>query len=613
MTKENKEYLADLKLVEENDDSSNLDWRHAINARGFISTDSYADQPYIIKTDDGAWLCTVTTNASKEGDAGQKVISMRSSDMGKTWSEPVSLEEDDGRENSYSVLLKVPSGRIYSFYNHNTDNIRRVKADNPPYEDGYCYRVDSIGYYVFKYSDDFGKSWSKKRYPIPVREFEIDRKNADKGKLRYFWNVGKPFVIDGDAFVSLHKVGSFGRGFFTSSEGVLLKSSNILYENDPEKITWETLPEGDIGLRTPKGGGPISEEQSYSLLSDGSIYVVYRSIDGHPVFSYSRDQGKTWDQPQYKRYADGRLIKHPRAACFAWACNNGKYLYWYHNHGGKNYDDRNPVWVLAGQEVDGKNGKEIAWSQPEILLYEDDTYVRMSYPDLIEDQGKLFISETNKTQGRIHQIKQEFLDKLWSQFTINKVEDKGLLLELIDKKNALSSPISMPELPIFNKQDYTTPDLRKIDYRSGFTIEFLLKVSKDYEDTILMDNRLESNQGLYVDLKSNGQIGIHLNDGRTQNTWYCEPNLLKTDSLNHVAIVVDGGPKIISFIINGAFSDGNDFMQFGWGRFSSDLRYVKGKKELTIINSEKAALLGLRIYNRALMTSEVIGNYRSST
>ncbi len=47
-----------------------------------IPTEYYSDQPYIVKTDDGAWLCTVTTGSGWEGSRGQHVITMRSTDSG---------------------------------------------------------------------------------------------------------------------------------------------------------------------------------------------------------------------------------------------------------------------------------------------------------------------------------------------------------------------------------------------------------------------------------------------------------------------------------------------------------------------------------------------------
>ena len=407
-----------------------------------IPTIHYSDQPFVVKTDDGAWLCAVTTGPGREGQAGQIVTTMRSLDQGRTWSKPLAVEVADGRETSYAVLLKAPRGRIFIFYNHNTDNLRQIPADKGPgFPDGVCRRVDCLGSFVFKYSDDGGCSWSPKRYPIPVREMDIDRQNAFLGKVRYFWNVGRPFLHRGAAYVSLHKVGGIGEGFFTRSEGVLLKSPNLATEQDPQRITWETLPDGDFGLRAPPGGGPIAEEQSYSVLSDGSFYCVYRTIDGHPAFAYSRDAGHTWTVPDYQRYADGRLMKHPRAANFAWKCANGKYLYWFHNHGGRfirehpqrrtmSYEDRNPAWLCGGIEAESPQGKIIRWSQPEIVLYDDDPYVRMSYPDLIEDGGKYYLTETQKNIARVHELDSRLLEGLWNQFSNRRIAAGGVLLQL---------------------------------------------------------------------------------------------------------------------------------------------------------------------------------------
>ena len=75
---------------------------------------------------------------------------------------------------------------------------------------------------------------------------------------------------------------------------VLLRSANILTERDPKKISWSTLPDGDVGIRAPKGGGTIAEEQSFSVMADGSLFCVFRTIDGHAAHTYSRDGGHTW-------------------------------------------------------------------------------------------------------------------------------------------------------------------------------------------------------------------------------------------------------------------------------------------------------------------------------
>ena len=592
------------------------DWRHAHNGSE-IPTESYSDQPYIVQTADGAWVCVVTTGPGHEGAKGQHVVSMRSTDLGKTWAAAVDVEPLDGPEASYAVLLKAPGGRLFVFYNHNTDRVSEVKREDA----GVYTRVDSLGHFVFKISDDHGRSWSALRYDIPMRKFACDLSNTYGGELCFFWNVGKPFVLEGAAFVSLHKVGAMGAGFFAQSEGVLLKSANLLTERDPARITWETLPLGDVGLRTPPGGGRVAEEQSYAVLSDGSIYCVYRSIDGHPVEAYSRDGAHTWTTPRYKRYADGRLMKHPRAANFAWRCRNGKYLYWFHNHGGSflrgmpewgPYEDRNPIWLSAGEEVDTPQGREIRWSQPEVVIYDDDTYVRMSYPDLVEAAGKLFLTETNKDMARVHELEPRFLHHLFGQFEAKEVATDGLLLNLPGAAGgALPAAVPRPKLPELLARDTTRLDYGTKDNRAGFTLELRLRCRSLVAGQILLDSRDERGQGIVVQTSARRTLELVLNDGRTENRWDCDPGALSTKREHHVVIVVDGGPKLISFVVDGQFNDGGDQRQFGWGRFSPNLRTPPGARELRLAPAFRGELKTLRVYGRALLTSEAIGNCRS--
>jgi len=614
-----------------------------------IPTESYSDQPYIVQTDDGAWLCAVTTGAGHEGAGGQHIVSMRSTDKGRTWAAPVDVEPADGPEASYAVMLEVPegypnAGRIYIFYNHNTDNIRKVIADKDVYPEGTCRRVDSMGHYVFKYSDDCGKSWSENRYDIPMRTMEIDRRNPYGGELKFFWNVGKPFIHAGAAFCSLHKVGGFGEGFFTSNEGVLLKSANLLTEPDPERVMWETLPDGEIGLRTPPGGGPVSAEHSYVVLSDDSFCAVYRSIDGYPVEAYSRDGGHTWSVPQYRRYANGRLMKHPRAANFHWKCANGKYLYWFHNHGGRfvrqhpqrrshGYEDRNPVWLSGGIEVDTPEGKVIQWSQPEIGLYDDDPYIRMSYPDMVQEGDRIFLTETQKDKARVHEIAPELLEAMWRQFEVAKVATEGLVLALPEAGEAMPASVSMPDLPPFLERDHSRADYGTKDLRQGFSVDLVFRLDSPAPGQVLLDNRTANGQGFCLQSTNRSTIEIVLNDGRTESHWECDPGIIEAGKIHHLVAIVDGGPKIISFIVDGTLNDGGEGRQFGWGRYNPNLRGVNASvvpaldpsdmqepvgrelqqgvtQTLRIGPDMDGEVLSVRIYDRYLLTSEAIGNFR---
>jgi len=576
-----------------------------------IPSETYADQPYVVKAGDGAWLCILTTGSGREGAHGQHVVSLRSIDQGRTWSRPVAVEPAEGPEASYAVLLKVPNGRIYAFYNHNTDNLRQVKGDNPPYQNGWCTRVDTQGYFVFKYTDDQGRTWSARRYSIPVRVMQIDRENPYGGRVRYFWNVGRPFTHAGAAFVPLHKVGGFGRNFITRSEGVLLQSTNILTEADPDQITWETLPDGDVGLRTPPGGGPIAEEQSFCVLSDGSFYCAYRTIDGHPACTYSRDGGHTWSTPEYARYADGRLIKHSRAANFVWKCSNGKYLYWFHNHGGRSYEDRNPAWLCGGVEIDSPTGRTIAWSEPEIVLYDDDTFIRMSYPDLIEDNGRFFLTETQKDMARVHPVDRALLEGLWGQADNRRVATAGLILDLPAQGDALPESVAMPPLPAFTTSGAGLAGHETKDLRSGLALVLWVTFESLSPAQVLLDSRTGSGQGLCLQTTPRGTVEIVLHDGRSESRWDCDPGLLHTGRPHHIVANVDGGPKIITFLVDGKLCDGGEARQFGWGRFNPNLRDLNGSKMLRIGPSLKGRVLRLRLYNRYLRTSEAVAHYRA--
>jgi hypothetical protein len=580
-----------------------------------IPNESYADQPYIVKTDDGAWLCVMTTGAGAEGEGGQHVISLRSTDRGETWEKPVDVEPADGPEASYAVLLKVPSGRVYVFYNHNTDNVRSVIGDKPAYKDGLVRRVDSLGHFVFKYTDDHGRSWSRERYDIPQRDFEIDLKNVYGGKLKFFWNVGRAFAYKGAGYVPLHKVGGFGEGFFTSSEGALLRSDNILTERNPLKIRWETLPDGEVGIRTPKGGGPIAEEQSFSVLSDGSIFCVFRTIDGHPAYTYSRDGGRTWEASEYMRYADGRLMKHPRAANFAWRCENGKFLYWFHNHGGRllvqklpprsiAYEDRNPVWLAGGVEADSPRGKVIRWSQPEIALYDDDPLIRMSYPDLVEEGGEYYVTETQKDMARVHKLDRAMLEGLWEQFEAKAVSREGLVMEAAGD---VPTAVRAPQLPQFYQRSGRA-DRGKEDLRAGFSIELWVRLENLQAGETLIDSRRADGIGLAVRIAPGATLEIVMNDGRSESRWGSDFNSMDLGRLQHVVVTVDGGPKIITFVIDGVLNDGGDWRQFGWGRFSPNLRGATGEVDLRINNR---VVKKVRVYNRALRTSEAIAAFRA--
>jgi len=579
-----------------NDDPRNI-------ANGWeIPRENYSDQPYVVITKDGNWLCVLTTGTGVEGNAGQHIIATISTDKGRTWSKPVDIEPANGPEASWVMPLATPSGRVYAFYTYNFDNLRfDTKANNPVF----AKRVDTIGAYAYKYSDDFGRTWSKDRYYIPMRKMRIDRENPYHGERLYFWGVGKPIITRHGVMFGFAKVGRWGvPGGMMMSQGCVMHSPNLLTENDPTKIKWNLFPDGDEGLHAPRG--PVSDETNLVELSDGSLYATYRTIDGYNCHAYSRDAGHTWTPPAYATYAPtGRKIKHPRAANFVKKFSNGKYLLWFHNHGGESvlarpwdyYHERNPAWVLGGVERDGM----MHWSEPEILLYDTIPSMRTSYPDFVEDHGEFYVTETIKTHARVHPIDRSLLEGMWNHAENRSVAQRGLVTTAPSEQLQTNATIAMPTLPSLTE--------------GGFTIEFWVRLREITKDQVFFDARDASGKGIAITSSDVSTYRLTMNDGTHNFEWDSDagtaPGTMRVGEWQQVAFVIDGGPKIVSVIIDGTFNDGGPLRDYGWGRFDPTIGDVNGAPRAKVASDLLGEMKLLRLYNRYLRTSEVVGNWRA--
>ncbi len=568
-----------------------------------IPDEGYCDQPYVVVTKDGHWLCTLTTGRGVEGQRGQHVVATISRDKGRTWSPLIDIEPADGPEASWAMPLVTSSGRVYVFYDYNGDRIDTLR-------DRKGIRADMLGWYVYKYSDDNGRTWSPCRFRLPVRQTQMDRENDFGGEVQMLWGIGKPIVAGPSVFFGFSKIGKY---LVDRSEGWFFRSDNLLTEPDPSRHTWTMLPDGDIGLRAPRG--PIAEEQNLVVLSDGSLYCVYRTIDGHPCHAYSRDGGRTWAAPAYATYTPGgRLIRHPRACPRLWKTTNGRYLLWYHNHGGKTFEHRNPAWVAGGVEKHGL----IHWSQPEILLYDADPDVRISYPDLIEQDGRYWVTETQKTVARVHEVDRTLFEGLWSQGAVRRVAD-GSSFAIVPARAVASPPAEAARRKVDALHaatealgilgEFPAPPVPDLRTGAGFTIELWLRLRDLAAGQVVLDGRGPDGRGIAVQTTADRTLRIDLCDGRFTAGWDCDDGVLFPNILHHVVIVVDGGPRIISFVVDGILCDGGTVRQYGWGRLGAALGDVNGPGTIRIAPSMRGEVHAIRIYPRYLRTSEAVGNY----
>ena len=368
-------------------------------------------------------------------------------------------------------------------------------------------------------------------------------------------------------------------------------------------------------------------DQPYLLKTNDNAWLcVMTTGEGHEgaagqhiISQRSFDQGKTWDKPQYMRYSDGRLMKNPRAANFAWKCENGKFLYWFHNHGGRfirahpnpgaiGYNDRNPVWIAGGVEVDGAGGRIIKWSQPEILLYDDDPMIRMSYPDLMEEDGNYFITETQKDIARVHQIDNAFLERLWGQLESPKPAIDGLTLDWTGLGKSLPQKLPAPVAPTFCVRDTNSADYKGKSTNAGFTIGLGFLLNEIEEGQVLADTRDSSGKGWWISAADKNNLDFQMNDGQTHTIWSSDPGSIQLNTQHQVSILIDGGPNIIAFVIDGHLNDGGEDRQFGWGRFSPFFQSATGSPTLLVGESLKGKVSYIRYFNRALMVTEALAN-----
>jgi len=402
----------------------NRDWRFINNAISVIPTENYVDQPYVVITKNGDWVCVQTTGPGKESTAGQHIAATISSDKGLTWSSLINIEPSREIPSSWAIPYVTSYGRIYVFYSFNGDNIN-TKPNGEPLS------VNTIqGWFCFKYSDDHGRTWSEKRYRLPMRKTTVDYINPWNGELQLFWSIDSPISVDSSIYFAFTKLAIHAHDM---GEGWFYKSDNINTEKDPEKLNWELLPDSNIGV-SETSLGKTQEEHNMVSLDNDDLYCVFRTTEGYPGESYSRDGGHSWSVPEFARDKNGRVIKHPRACPKLFKCENGNYFLWYHNNNRRGWIGfRNPAWILGGI---GKNGR-IEWGQPEILLYGDGGVGplnkglhRMSYPSLIEENGNYWVTHSQKDdilsevippdycKARVHAIDPKLLNCLSALKTV---------------------------------------------------------------------------------------------------------------------------------------------------------------------------------------------------
>jgi hypothetical protein len=540
-----------------------------------IFANGYNDQPYMTRLQDGSWLCVITTAAGEENDPDRHLVTFRSVDQGQTWVPAGDFIEppEELRQPSWATLFTTPFGRVYTFYNLNPE--AGVRRD-----------------YVYRFSDDNGQTWSEERYEMPLRRTGFD----ERFRIVQGWSVDQPIVVGDRVFVAYSK---YHQSAQRHGEGWVFTSDNVLTETDPDKVRWEMWPAGDAGIRAD-ALGYLQEEHNLVPLANGDLYAAFRTLAGYVGETYSRDGGHTWEEPVFATYADSeRKIKHPRALARVWRTDNGHYLMWTHNHDGRDTPprnkNRNPAWLLGGIEKDGR----IHWSQPEVLFF---GYVfkhdsGMSYPDLMEEDGRYWIAATDKVAARIHEIDSSLLQGLWQQADQARVPREGLVAEW--RRDAEGHEISIEAAAPF--------------HRGGLSVS----LDVDWQDwpagTVLLNAKTQSGAGFQLSVGPQRGLMLGLNDGRfgRDQAWETDAGMLVPGERHHVTFIVDAAPRLITVLVDGQLLDGGTQRQYGWTFYTPRLQQLPLPAVGQLHSGAMSAVRRVRIYDRPLRTSEAIAAERA--
>jgi hypothetical protein len=628
------------------------DWR-ALDAGALILQDKYLDQPYTAvvplpgSPGRSRWVVTITRNSQPEGSRGEHVECLHSDDSGASWSQPVALEPGAGTTggltNAYSSLFVTDFGRLYVTYCLNLDNVTHFPSGQP------FTRDDTQGAYVARWSDDSGETWSSERVVLPVRPTRIDRDNVPfNGSLLMFWSVDQFKRRSGDAtaFLAFTKIGTYL--YTPPEEAWFWASSNLATERNASAVVWSTLPAGDVGVASVPGSTIIEEPHLIPLsqaAGGGGCFAVFRTDQGHLGAAATRDPSAAsgWGPAHAASFwaatpsaaTVGAVLRNPRGPITLKRLASGRYLLLFFNNGDPGFTSRNPYWLAAGVE-DAALG-EVVFSQPEILLYYAlDNTTRPGYPDIIEDASaaalpspacptptragcSVYVTETNKTQARLHGLPPDFLDLLLRQDSLAAVAAQGLALSL--GGGAQGQRFPTPPLPAFAPAPSG-------GYQAGWTLEFWLGAfgAGAAAGQALVDVRGANGTGFAVSLQSAAWGGsftlqLALQDARgTRAAFTLDATCARLLSgaidgaagRAHVVLVVDASAHIALGVVEGLLCSGGAGDVRGWQWLPLGLAGFEGASESFVWGGGyQGALLGGRWYGRALSVSEAIGNGRA--
>jgi len=120
-------------------------------------------------------------------------------------------------------------------------------------------------------------------------------------------------------------------------------------------------------------------------------------------------------------------------------------------------------------------------------------------------------------------------------------------------------------------------------------------------------------------MQKNSAVEIQIYDGELRLTdisknriFVSDENTVTENQLHHVVFTMDGAAKIATIVIDGILSDGSvETRSYGWGRIFPYLKDLNDTNICVFDEEFDGTIHHMRVYNRALRTSEAIANFNA--
>ena len=479
------------------------------------------------------------------------------------------------------------------------------------------------------------------------------------------WEVDHPKTLarhNGMVMFAFTKIGTYAVA--PPEEMHVLASPNLLRTGkaggpDPEDVEWRMFPDPSLPENDGHGVAAVGAKDSPSTVAEEPhvvpianetvLYMVFRTSQGYMGTSQSLPGGpeqwaQAWAPSSFARFLpswtdafpNASWVKQPRGPQSPKRhAPSGLVLMTFYNTAPlgafathMDINDRTIMWLVAGHEVGGT----LLWSQPELLLYEraENRSRGHGYADVITDvDGRVYITETFKaapySEAKTHPVEPALIANLTSQTKARRVAGGALALEP-GVATLLPAGRALPDFTTYQQPRY------------GFTLDMWLAgapaASSANGTAALFDapagsdstGGASASSGVFATQFGNGTVELRLHDrhgreARWRTDPVCSARLATAApepaqrAQHHLGIVVDGGPKMISFVVDGKLCDGGPVLAAwpnGHMLFDPLLGDVGGGMGAAVTaGSGAAGVVVARLYPRVLYTSELVSNWRA--